>query len=65
MLIFDLSDGSSLHVTTAEWLTPNHRQLTGRGLTPDIVVAPQEGRDVQLEAALRELSGGAGTLREE
>lgn len=58
--IYDLSDGSSLHVTTAEWLTPGRHQLTGRGLTPDVTVArtPDDisaGRDPQLEAALQAL----------
>jgi carboxyl-terminal processing protease len=62
--IYDLSDGSSLHVTTAEWLTPNHRQITKRGLTPDVIVTlTQEdanaGRDPQLDAALEELMRSA------
>ena len=30
--VIPLSDGSSLHVTVAEWLTPNGRQITGKGL---------------------------------
>jgi carboxyl-terminal processing protease len=53
-LIFDLSDGSSLHVTAARWYTPNHHQLDGVGLTPDLVVEadPDSGVDVQLEWAI-------------
>jgi carboxyl-terminal processing protease len=53
-LIFDLSDGSSLHVTAARWYTPNHHQLDGVGLTPDLVVEadPDSGVDVQLERAI-------------
>lgn len=39
-LIFELSDGSSLHVTAARWLTPRRRSLDGAGLNPDIF---QEG----------------------
>ena len=54
--ILPLSDGSSLHVTVAEWLTPNRRQINGKGLTPDIVIARtpediQAGRDPQLDRA--------------
>jgi carboxyl-terminal processing protease len=39
--IFRLSDGSSLHVTTAEWLTPNERELEGIGVMPDILVSAE------------------------
>jgi carboxyl-terminal processing protease len=35
-VIIDLSDGSSLHLTTAQWLTPNNRHITGEGLQPDL-----------------------------
>ena len=38
-LIHELPDHSSLHVTNAQWFTPNHHQITGRGLTPDVLVA--------------------------
>ena len=31
-LIYDLQDGSSVHVTSARWLTPSGRQLDGQGL---------------------------------
>ncbi len=40
-LLYTLSDGSSLHVTNAQWLTPNGNQISGKGLTPDILVAPE------------------------
>ena len=33
--VVPLSDGSSVHVTVAEWLTPKGRQITGKGLEPD------------------------------
>jgi carboxyl-terminal processing protease len=36
--VIPLSDGSSLHVTVAEWLTPKGRQITGLGLEPEVVV---------------------------
>ena len=55
-LIYDLSDGSSLHVTSAIWLTPNGHRIEGVGLTPDILV-PQtaETQDVQLDRAVEHL----------
>ena len=55
-LIFPLSDGSSLHVTTAQWFTPSRTQLEHNGLEPDISMIPAEdGRDVELEEAVRQL----------
>ncbi len=57
--IYDLSDGSSLHVTSARWFTPRHQQLDGQGLTPDLLVSPDEsGNDVQLERAIAFLQTG-------
>jgi carboxyl-terminal processing protease len=55
--VIPLSDGSSLHVTVAEWLTPNGRQITGQGLQPEVVVDlssddAANGRDPQLERAI-------------
>jgi carboxyl-terminal processing protease len=58
-LIHDLSDGSSLHVTTAIWLTPNRNRIEGRGLTPDIIVTQGEGlQDAQLDYAVEYLLRG-------
>lgn len=55
-LIYELSDGSSLHVTSAIWLTPNRRLIQGQGLTPDIYVPQDDGsRDEQLERAVEYL----------
>lgn len=51
-VIRTLSDGSALHVTTAEWFTPAHHPIEGNGLSPDIVTEPIEGRDAEIEAAL-------------
>jgi carboxyl-terminal processing protease len=56
-LVFDLSDGSSVHVTSARWLTPNGTQLDGQGLEPDVVVevtqeALDNGRDEVLDRAV-------------
>lgn len=54
--IFPLSDTSSIHVSTALWLTPDGKTLDGQGLTPDIAMIPDEnGRDVELGEAIRYL----------
>jgi len=56
-LVYDLSDQSSLHVTVAHWFTPDRHEITGNGLTPDIVVPLTEedhaqDRDPQLDRAI-------------
>ena len=66
-LVFDLSDGSSLHVTNARWLTPSRHEIEGAGLTPDVEVEftdadRQEGRDPQLEKAIALLIGGGAAV---
>lgn len=53
----DLSDGSSLKVTTAKWLTPKGETIHGVGLKPDIEVDLTEqdylnDKDPQLEKAI-------------
>lgn len=58
--IYDLSDGSSVHITSAKWLTPHQHTIDGVGLTPDIPVKRAEGeieagRDSQMDRALSEL----------
>jgi len=55
--VHDLSDGSSLHVTVARWLTPHKAQIDKIGLIPDhIISVTQEdvnaGRDPPLEQAM-------------
>lgn len=37
-LVFELSDGSSIHVTSARWYTPNRTQIDQTGLEPDVLV---------------------------
>jgi carboxyl-terminal processing protease len=39
-LIHELPDQSSLHVTNAQWFTPNRHQITNNGLQPDVPVTP-------------------------
>lgn len=41
-LVFELGDGSSLHVTAARWWVPTRQPLTpGNGLQPDVLIDPQ------------------------
>jgi len=55
--IYQLSDSSSIHITSAEWLTPDRNRLDGVGLEPDIPMIPDEnGRDVELDEAIRYLN---------
>jgi carboxyl-terminal processing protease len=60
-LQFDLSDGSQLRVTYANWFTPNDRSIQDKGITPDIVVEnpgePSDG-DPQLDRAVEFLETG-------
>ncbi len=54
--IFRLADNSSVHITAAEWLTPNRDPINGVGLVPDIsMIAAEDGRDVELGEAVRQL----------
>lgn len=65
-LVYDLSDGSSVHVTSARWYTPAGRQIDHQGLEPDIEVqmsqeAIDSGGDDVLDRAieyLRRLDNG-------
>ncbi len=55
--VFDLSDGSSVHITSSQWLTPDRHQISGQGLAPGVEVAITDedrsaGRDPQLERAI-------------
>jgi carboxyl-terminal processing protease len=56
----NLSDGSELRVTIAEWLTPARRQINGQGITPDIAIEMtaedvEQQLDPQLDAAVEYL----------
>jgi carboxyl-terminal processing protease len=50
----DLSDGSSVHITTGRWLLPNGDSISKKGITPDIVVVGDATAtaDAQLEKAI-------------
>ncbi len=64
--VFNLSDGSGLKITTAEYFTPNCIEINKKGITPDIevklpdtvksVYAVEEKDDTQLKKAIEELS---------
>jgi carboxyl-terminal processing protease len=58
--VHQLSDGSTLHVTVAQWLTPSRQQISDEGIAPDIEVLLTEEdieaeRDSQLQEALEYL----------
>jgi carboxyl-terminal processing protease len=54
------NDAGGVRVTIARWLTPNGRQISGEGLTPEYIVEMTEedyteGNDPQLEKAIEVL----------
>jgi carboxyl-terminal processing protease len=56
-LVYDLSDGSSLHVTAYRWYTPARRELEQGGLPPTFVVEPgTDGTDPELAYAAEYLA---------
>lgn len=60
-------DQGAVRITIARWLTPNDRQIDGKGLTPDVYVAITEAdraasRDPQLDAAVETLQRIIGGL---
>lgn len=64
-LVYDLSDGSSVHVTSARWYTPERRELDQQGIEPDIAVeisqeAIDAGRDEILQQAVEYLRSVVG-----
>jgi carboxyl-terminal processing protease len=56
-LVYTLSDQSKLHVTHAQWFTPNRRQISGLGLTPDVVTDPGIDPIPQAVALLNKVAG--------
>ncbi len=64
-LVYDLSDGSSVHVTSARWYTPDRRELDQQGIEPDVAVeltqeALEAGRDETLQRAIEYLQDDTG-----
>ncbi|HSM56150.1 MAG TPA: S41 family peptidase [Candidatus Sulfomarinibacteraceae bacterium] len=62
-LVYDLSDGSSVHITSSRWLTPDGHEIDQQGLQPDISVevsqeATDDGQDVTLDRAVEYLRNG-------
>lgn len=64
--VYTLSDGSSLRLTIARWLTPSKREIDKVGLAPDIEQAgpehlidiePNPATDPQLQRAIQILGG--------
>ena len=60
--VHEFPDGSSLHVTVAQWLTPDRHQINKVGLEPDVTIeiSPEDranGRDPQLRRAQSWLEG--------
>lgn len=58
----EIGDGSSLHVTIAEWLLPSGRNIHGNGLDPDVKVEyvydeKDPKKDNQVDEALKVLRG--------
>ncbi len=55
-LVFNLSDGSSLHVTSAHWWVPNlSTKIGGNGLQPDVAVDEKASDVQQVMAAVNAL----------
>lgn len=51
--IFTFTDGSSLKMTVASWMTTNGRHIDGAGITPDVILEENAGdRDEQLLRAI-------------
>lgn len=58
--LIDLSDGSAAKITIANWLTPLGRQISDKGITPDITVQNNDNSkdDAQLNRAIDYIKNG-------
>jgi carboxyl-terminal processing protease len=52
--IFPLTGDSAVKITVARYFTPNGHEIQARGITPDVIVAPDPARNDALGLALRE-----------
>jgi carboxyl-terminal processing protease len=52
--IFPLTADSAVKLTVARYFTPNGHEIQARGITPDVIVAPDPARNDALGLALRE-----------
>ena len=65
--VHNFSDGSSVRITFAQWLTPNEQRIQGEGIEPDVVVASAAtttSPDPQLSRAVQFLTGSADLTSE-
>jgi len=63
--MYQLSDGSSVHVTVSKWFSANGYPIDGAGLEPDLVVAPAgaaETEDAYLRRAVDYLEQQVGHI---
>jgi carboxyl-terminal processing protease len=44
---FQLSDGSAIYLTIGRWLTPDGREIEGKGITPDYVLTQAGDQEIQ------------------
>lgn len=44
---FELSDGSAIYLTIGRWLTPNGREIEGKGITPDNILTQTGDEAIQ------------------
>ena len=44
---FKLSDGSAIYLTVGRWLTPNGREIEGKGITPDQILSQTGDDEIQ------------------
>jgi carboxyl-terminal processing protease len=44
---FQLSDGSAIYLTIGRWITPNGREIEGKGITPDYTLTQTGDDEIQ------------------